>query len=182
MTAKSPSVFLGAAFEELLDWQHKEYESAGRAVIFKAGLRGRVRRHEGKVYVVAQKSAPDYSGIISLGSAIERETTAALINAGLPSLTIPGQPVYFDAKTTQDPKGWSLPRKSEHQLEALRRVARFGGTAFFLVECRPRHTAYLLMVHPSGVQPKIKFDDAADLIQVHEDNLGHLDWLSVLLS
>lgn len=152
---------IGRSLEELLDWQHREYERLGRAVVFYNGTRARARRgRDGQVHFVAGASLPDYSGVL----------------AG-------GQAIAFDAKTTADPDGWSWRRGGLHQRDTLSRLAAVGCIAFVLIECRPRRKVYLVRVPPGqrgpDPFPRVRFDE---LEGIPADELGHYDWLRAVMA
>lgn len=113
----------GAAFEELLEWTHKTYLSAGRAALYRNQL---AARYIGRDQLVAAEQArPDFSGTLAGGRA-----------------------VHFDAKTIANSPGWRLPKERDHQYTMLLDQARLGAIAFFIVEDRAAGAAYLLRVHP----------------------------------
>lgn len=155
---------IGRSLEELLDWQHREYEQLGKAVVLFHGTKTRPRkRPDGEIIFVAGPSLPDYGGTLAGGRA-----------------------VAFDAKSTADKQGWTWPRDRLHQRDTLARLAGVGTFAFVLLECRPRRAAYLVPVPPGQRQPdpfpRVRFDDVDDLkrrraLVVPADEFEHYDWL-----
>lgn len=158
---------IGRSLEELLEWQHREYERLGRAVVLFHGTKTRARKgKDGEVIFVAGPSLPDYGGTLAGGRAIA-----------------------FDAKSTADEQGWTWPRDRLHQRDTLSRLAGVGTLAFVLLECRPRRAAYLVPVPPGQREPdpfpRVRFDDQADLkrrgvLVVPADELEHYDWLGAI--
>lgn len=148
----------GQSFQDALAYMHRAYERDGRAVVLEAGTRARARKGiSGELYFIPGPSLPDYIAVVSE----------------------PPRVVVFDAKSTGDRSGWSLPRKSLHQRDLLSRLAGIGVPAFFLVECRPRGLCYAIRVEPGA-------DEFAPFPRVRFDELRHLaieanyDWLAAL--
>lgn len=155
----------GQSFQDALAYMHRRYEADGRAVVLEAGTRARARKGpDGTLHFIAAPSLPDYIIIVR------------------PSAGEPPSLVAFDAKSTGDRAGWSLPRKSLHQKDLLSRLAGIGVPAFFLVECRPRGICYAIRIAPGleGVAfPRIRFDEFR-YAAIEEDGYGHYDWLAAL--
>src|SRR5574342_464563 len=90
--------------EEALTRLHALYRGRGLALVWHAGVRAVYRRSG----VVAEKSPPDYCGVLTC---------------------LGGRAVSFDAKRTRDAKTYRHPNERLHQLQTLWDVWEAGGVA-----------------------------------------------------
>lgn len=97
----------GMALEDLLQWQHNQYQASRRAFIYPNGTQGKMRGG----HAILMRSRPDFEGVLTC---------------------LGGRHVAFDAKMSAS-LTYRHHKEQAHQLADLWQIQEAGGIAFLLI-------------------------------------------------